>query len=267
MAHVAVLAAAVVFFNGMGSTRLQGLRYSNHVETLKNGETFYTGDEPGDKFFETVWPAEDFDDVFVWDRGRCSGKLTGEPERGNFLLAGLNINPLSFIYTIVPHRWIFPCSERQIAKGLKDVRDALKVHEKVVIYGASRGASLALLVLSRLAPCEHARIHAVIAEAPFDSAGNVMVDRYHLPGWVSTLVDHVWPVSRPIDAVLPEGVPILIGSAQNDTVCPGSGQARLKKRNPHVELVVVAGAHHDNIWQDPYYRSRVKELTSGLHKS
>jgi pimeloyl-ACP methyl ester carboxylesterase len=263
MAHVAVL-AAVVFFNGMGSTRLQGLRYSNHVETLKNGETFYTGDEPGDKFFETVWPAEDFDDVFVWDRGRCSGKLTGEPERGNFLLAGLNINPLSFIYTIVPHKWIFPCSETQIAKGLKDVRDALKVHEKVIIYGASRGASLALLVLSRLVPCEQARIHAVIAEAPFDSAGNVMVDRYHLPWWVSTLVDSVWPVSRPIDVELPEGVPILIGSAQNDTVCPSAGQARLKERNPHVELVVVEGAHHDNIWQDPYYRSRVKDFISYL---
>ncbi len=257
---LAVLAAAVVFFNGMGSTRLQGLRYSNHVETLSNGRTLYTGDEPGDKFFETVWPAEDFDDVELYNVGEA--KFTGEPKRG----CG-PFSPGPFCYTIVPHRWIFPCSERQIAKGIKDVRDALKVHEKVVIYGASRGASLALIVLSRLAPCEHARIHAVIAEAPFDSVGNVVVDRYGLPPWAGGLIDRVWPVSRPIDAVLPEGVPILIGSAQNDTVCPSVGQARLKERNPHVELVVVAGAHHDNIWQDPYYRSRVKELTSGLQKS
>jgi pimeloyl-ACP methyl ester carboxylesterase len=263
MAHVAVL-AAVVFFNGMGSTRLQGLRYANHVETLEYGRTLYAGDEPGEKFFETVWPAEDFDDVYVWQLGRCSEKLTGEPERGNFLFAGLSLDSWSFSYTIVPHRWIFPCSERQIAKGIKDVRDALKVHEKVIIYGASRGASLALIVLSRLAPCEHARIHAVIAEAPFDSAGNVIVDRYHLPWWMGDLIDSVWPVSRPIDVELPKGVPILIGSGLNDTMCPSAGQARLKERNPHVELVVVEGAHHDNIWQDPYYRSRVKHFISYL---
>jgi pimeloyl-ACP methyl ester carboxylesterase len=262
MAQVAVLAVAVVFFNGMGSTRLQGLRYSNHVETLGYGRTLYAGDEPGEKFFETVWPAEDFDDVYVWQTGYCPGKMTGEPERGNFLFLGLSLDSWSFSYTIVPHKWILPCSETQIAKGLKDVRDALEVHDKVIIYGASRGASLALLVLSRLAPFEQDRIHAVIAEAPFDSVGGVVADRYGLPSWVGSLVDSVWPVPRPIDVVLPSRVPILIGSGQNDTVCPSAGQARLKERSPHVELVVVEGAHHDNIWQDPYYRSRVEHFIS-----
>ena len=42
----------------------------------------------------------------------------------------------------------------------------------------------------------------------------------------------------------------------------GDIQARLKDRSPHVELVVVEGAHHDNIWQDPYYRSRVEYFIS-----
>jgi pimeloyl-ACP methyl ester carboxylesterase len=129
-----------------------------------------------------------------------------------------------------------------------------------MIYGTSRGAGLALIVLSELTAEEQSRIHGVIAEAPFDSVANNIADRFQLPEIMRTILSWVLPLG-PIDYPLPTHVPILIGAGTKDTMCPLAGQKRIAKANPSVTLVVT-NAHHDNIWQDPFYRRKVRELYS-----
>jgi dienelactone hydrolase len=254
------LAIAVVFFNGMGSTRAQGLRYANQIDTLKDGKLFYRSREKGDKFFPTVWPAEDFDDIHVEDVG--TGIVHGEPLRASAFRRWMGVeDPNGFTFRLIPHKWFPPCSRPQIDKGLRDVRDALAAHEKVAIYGASRGAALALLVLSELSREERAKIHVVIAEAPFDNLANVISDRYGLPWIVRRLLWWLLPLG-PLDVELYPDVPIVIGAATEDEACPFEGQQRLAQKlstHPNFEFVVVEGAHHNNIWLDPKYRRVVKE--------
>lgn len=254
---MALLALGVVYFNGMGSTRAQGLRYANHIETTKDGKLYYESFESGEKFFDTVWPADDFDDIHVEDVG--SGKVYGEPARASVWRRYIGVNdPVGLVYRLVLHKWFPPCSSSQIQKGLDDVRAALTAHERIVIYGNSRGAALALTVLSKLEPEEQERIRSVIAEAPYDTLANVVCDRYHLPDYVRHFLSWLLPYG-PLDMDIPSGVPILIGGGTEDDSCPPEGQYRLAKKLGHAELVMVQGANHNNIWLDPAYRNKVKE--------
>lgn len=251
-----VVLSNVVFFNGMGSTRAQGLRYASTVDTLKDGKLFYRGEEQGEKFFKSVFPAEDFDDIIVEDVG--TGIVRGEPVRASTWRRYFGVkDPEGFVYRLILHRWFPPCSQRQVQKGLDDVRAALAVHEEILIYGNSRGAALALMVVSQLAPEEQARVKGVISEAPFDRLSNVVADRYALPDFLRFFLEFVLPAG-PLDYSVPDTVPVLIGSGTEDDSCPPQGQLRLKQHIPHAELHVVKGANHNDIWLDPGFRAKVK---------
>jgi hypothetical protein len=232
----------VVLFNGMGSVRPQGLRYANSVETLRDGKTLYSAFEPGDKLFTHVWPAEDFDDVWVRATGDAE-RIRGEPQWGTTHSSG-------FIFHRIWHRWFPPCSETQVAKGLHDVRDALALQTlPLVLYGTSRGAALVFLVAARLAPEERARIRLAVAEAPYDALGNVVYDRY---GWS---LPQTWLNSwfnAPLDTDFPHDIPLIMISGTDDTECPLAGQMRLAEKletHPEFTHIVVQGAHHNNLWQ------------------
>jgi len=265
MSAAAVQAFAVVYFNGMGSTRLQGLRYANTVVTTRgtDGEVFYTGREEGDKLFSEVWPAEDFSDVHVETPG--DGRvLTGEPTRSSCWrwILGVPDQP-GFVYRLVPWKWLPPAHSEHVQKGIRDVRDALAKHPgPIVVYGASRGAGLLFLVMEQLTKDERARIHLAVAEAPFDSAWNVVLDRLSQMGYPWWLVEPFRPLQSfipflsksPFEADFPHDVPLIMASGTEDESCISTGQIRLALKleesgHPDFEHIILEGANHNNIWQ------------------
>lgn len=265
-------AFVVIFFNGMGSVRAQGLRYANQVDTLKNGELFYQGYEEGDKFFTSVWPAEDFDDVVVEDVG--SGIVHGEPRRASSWRRWIGVkDPKGFLYRLILHKWFPPCSRSQIDKGLRDVRDALAQQDlPLVIYGNSRGAGLVFLVVNELEEHERARIKLVVAEAPFDNVWNVVLDRLsERHPWLSEFLRPLatllpWP-NAPLSVDFPHDVPLIMGSGTEDESCMLSGQLRLAEKleaHPDFEHVIVDGANHNNIWLAPAFVRKVRGRLSEI---
>lgn len=273
-AAAAVQAFAVVYFNGMGSTRLQGLRYANTVVTTRGpgGEVFYTGKEEGDKLFAEVWPAEDFSDVHVEHTGE--GVLTGEPRRSSSWrwILGVPDEP-GFVFRLVLWKWLPPAHSEHVQKGLRDVRDALAKHARpIVVYGASRGAGLLFLVMEHLTTDERARIHLAVAEAPFDSMWNVVLDRLgQLLPRVVWLMEFVRPLGNwlpfraraPLDAEFPHDVPLIMASGTEDESCMFTGQQRLARKlrasnHPDFAHIVIEGANHNNIWQHSAFKKAVR---------
>jgi len=232
-----------------------------------NSGVFYTGVEAGDKLFSGVWPAPDFDDVYIEKTGDHGEVLIGEPRRSSCWrwLMGVPDEP-GFVFRLVPWRWLPPCRAEHVAKGVRDVRDALAKQDKpVVLYGASRGAGLVFLVAEALTPEERARVHMAVAEAPFDSTWNVLLDRlltskcFPIPAWLVEMIrplGHWLPLipRSPIDVDVPHDVPLIMASGTEDASCMFTGQQRLARKlraqnHPDFTHVVIEGAHHNNIWQ------------------
>lgn len=265
-----------VFFNGMGSTRVQGLRYANEIVTVDadGNELYRAAREAHDRLdkplLHNVLPAEDFNDVAVLYHGGGEPIANETPRASSWRwwtwATALVEVPGRLNYVLRVTKWFPPCSRQHIEKGLDDVRRAIAQHPNtpIVIYGASRGAGLCLMVLEELTKQERSRIHLVIAEAPFDTIANVIADRLSLPDPLRyTLQWFVALVHRgPLDADIPHDVPIVIGSGTEDRACPVHGQHRLAHKlrdHPNVDHVVIEGANHHNIFQAPSFVSTVRK--------
>lgn len=271
-----------VYFNGMGSVRPQGLRYANELHTTdRDGNILYTArryqhEQHQDPLLDNVIPSPDFDDVHVHYHGGGES-IANEPRRlssWRFWIPIPEPTPGDMHYWLVLWKWLPPCSSHRIQLATQVVRHALLCHEKIGIYGNSRGASLALMVLGHLTQQERKRIVWVIAEAPYDSISHVISDRYNLPSIIRNALsrmNRIYPTG-PLDVDIPTDVPILIGSGQQDEACPVQGQyriankIRLSDNNAILEHVVIDNAYHNDIWQHPHYAKKVKWFKSTHEK-
>jgi hypothetical protein len=250
-----------VYFNGLGSTRQQGLRYTNEVVSHNDdGEVLYraVNSPPIDPLIYNVLPATEFDDVDILHAG---GGLVREEQRSCSWYHFWEEWPIlrDGVVVHLPHlsRPLKMGGSVQIEKGCGDIRRALEWKRegegrRVVVYGGSRGAGLSLLAVANLTREEQGEVDLVIAEAPYDTLPNVVTDRTGsaLLGWLTSWVP--WH-SGPLDVLFPTNVPVIIGSGTNDAACPIEGQKRIvdkMRREGHADVihVVVEGADHNCIF-------------------
>ncbi len=261
-----------VYFNGLGSTRQQGLRYTNEVVTLdEDGKVLYrAANEPLiTPIIHNVMPATEFNDVDLLHVG--SGVVREEYRGRRWYHFWVDWPVYRDDHVVfLPHmsRPLLMGGPPQIQKGCDDVRRALdwkkeNPKRKVVIYGASRGAGIAYLVTANLTKDEQSEVDLVVCEAPYDSVPNVLADRVGYP-FVAWLLSWFPLYSAPLDVSFPVSIPIVIGSGTDDEACPIQGQHRLVQKlrdagHPDVTHVVVEGVDHNNIFLSKEWKRTVRE--------
>lgn len=287
-----------VFFNGLGATRVQALRYAVMafaVSPYTRGGIVYKAqrrhDDTTPEMLFNVMAAADFCDIEI--RHLPPNGVAHEERRARrWYHYWLPPDEPEDGVLVFQKRWLDHLTiagESEIDRGLDDVREALAwkgnfTERKVIIYGFSRGAALALLVAGRLTPEEQEKIAFVVAEAPFDNVVNVAADaidrllNYFLPHWWLNFVKRIiailfnvfvrlwpwWP-DGPVDAPIPFGMPVLVASGSDDPVTPVGCQQRIVERmvklgHTNVTHVVADGADHINIHLSEAFQTALKKM-------
>jgi alpha-beta hydrolase superfamily lysophospholipase len=257
-----------VYFNGLGSTRQQGLGIAEEIVTHDgDGNVLYravTQEKDKQPLVYNILPAAEFDDVEILHAGNGVVHAEHRSRRWyHFWVDWPQLRDDTVVF--LPHmtKPFKMGGPGQIGKACGDIRRALEWKRqeegrRVVVYGGSRGAGIALLAVANLTSEEQDEVDLVIAEAPYDRVPNVVTDRTGRPflGWL--LEWFPWHAG-PLDVTFPTNVPVIIGSGTEDTVCHLAGQKRIvekMEREGHTDVthVVAEGADHCNIIHDSEWK-------------
>ena len=160
--------------------------------------------------------------------------------------------------------------------AVKRIEAALRCTEKdLILYGCSRGASVAISCLAYLPEKCRGRIKLVVAEAPFDSVEHVLETRFS--PFVRSIVKFLFKLARyrasgpsPLTLVpaLPREIPILIITSVKDEIVTHESSMTLyralKEKIQQVHLITLKESSHSGYVSDNiddlshYYRELIE---------
>ncbi len=131
---------------------------------------------------------------------------------------------------------------------------------KIVVYGRSLGSGLAAGLAAELA--QNAKLpqpDLTVLVSPYSSMVALAAEVYpYVPAWVLR-----YPM-RTDDAVAQIKSPLLLLHGSDDKLIASQHSAALKARAPKAEMVIIAGADHNNLQTFATYRERFAAALAAL---
>ena len=124
--------------------------------------------------------------------------------------------------------------------------------ENIILYGKSLGTGVASYLAS-VKSCKQ-----LILETPYYSM--VSMTRHYVPIYPARLLRYSFPSFQYLKEVK---APVTIFHGTADEVIPYSQSIKLKKELPHINLIIVPGGTHNNLYNFPTVIQKVDSLLAG----
>ena len=122
--------------------------------------------------------------------------------------------------------------------------------DSIIIYGKSIGTGIASYLAAKK-PCK-----MLVLETPYYNI--VSLARSYFPVYpVSLLLKYAFPNNKHLKSIR---VPVTIFHGTEDEIIPYRHAIKLKKENPKVNLVTIENGKHNDLFEQPVYKEKMKQL-------